>query len=217
MANVPVRGGWLGRISRGFDIQHIFVRLTRTRICLRPTISAANVPNMVQNACGMSAGDPDLWAKMMDLNLNTPMRLTARFAPGMVSRSILACVLHSHYLTAAPAAAAAANLLPAAHGKSSCQLRVYCEQVEQKEGIIINMGSVAAVEPMTKCVVLPHARVIQAVFHDMLLCGAVTANLRLTTMRLAPGAVLTPPRSMVSEAGACPATRTSGSTTSRSC
>ena len=32
------------------------------------------------------AGDPDEWAAMMDLNLNSPMRLTARFAPGMVTR-----------------------------------------------------------------------------------------------------------------------------------
>jgi len=54
-------------------------------------------------------------------------------------------------------------LLPAARN----ELRVCCEQVEQKEGIIINMGSVAAVEPMTKCVVLPYARVFLAVLHDM--------------------------------------------------
>ena len=40
-----------------------------------------------RRACGPNAGDPDKWAAMMDLNLNTPMRLTARFAPAMVNVS----------------------------------------------------------------------------------------------------------------------------------
>jgi len=58
--------------------------------------------------------------------------------------------------------------------------------VEQKEGIIINMGSVAAVEPMTKCLLLPRTRVFGAVLHDMLPRGVVTPKSRLTAICLVP-------------------------------
>ncbi len=64
-----------------FATQHMFIRHTNSSA---RGSTAANTPTVAQTHVDF-AGDPDLWAKMMDLNLNTPMRLTARFAPGMVS------------------------------------------------------------------------------------------------------------------------------------
>ena len=66
-----------------FALQHIFIGRTARHRCYCG--AASNHVKHGPHTCSIFAGDPDLWAKMMDLNLNTPMRLTARFAPGMVS------------------------------------------------------------------------------------------------------------------------------------